>query len=274
MERRRHDAVRVLLRTLNDIYPGPEAPKRPDLAGPAPSSRVPCDFCKRTGRVLRDGPVDARGSGARIGPCPVCDGAGWRKRRKGDPEWDEMTGQLVATLETKQKPVPMSPSRIDAEIGRLQALQLAREGHVDPEAQESWERARARRDKDGSYREIERALDLMQIEWPEGRDAVNSMYLVEPAVSYSPAIELACVIWLAARMPHKIRLPKRFYEAERERQAGDVRALRALGLDDREIAAELELPVRFVAGVASNLRMSANGTVSGDRHAPGPSAGL
>jgi hypothetical protein len=154
----------------------------------------------------------------------------------------------------------------------LQALQVAREGSVDPDEAYQWELQRKQRDLDGSYRELERALDRMQIDWPIGRSVVNSIYLVEPAVPYSAAIELGCVLWIAARMPHKIRIPKRYYQAQQEQLRGDVRALRALGRSDAEIAAELQVPVRFVTGTASTLRVS-SGTASGDRHASGPLVG-
>ena len=199
----------------------------------------------------------------------MCEGAGWRKRRKGDQEWDEMTGQLVATAATKLKPIPMSPARIDAEIGRLQALQVAREGDIDPDEAFGWERQRIRRDQEGSYRELERVLDRMQIDWPEGRSTLNSMYLTEPAVSYSATTELLLVAWVARHMPSAIRVPKRYHQALQARLKGDIRALAAEGHSHAFIAAQLEVPLRLVTGT---LQVSF-GTASGDRNASGPLAG-
>src|SRR5215471_5490927 len=111
----RQEQVRALLRSRYDYLPSvPIATGvivRDSGLGPAPGKRVPCGLCLRSGRVLQR--VDGR-TVRRL--CPLCDGSGWRRRRKGEEEWDEYLGK---PLRSHRKPA--EPFRLADDIRRLSA---------------------------------------------------------------------------------------------------------------------------------------------------------
>lgn len=254
---RRKQNVRILLQTLNDIYPGPSSVRTDSgTSGPAPGRRVPCGYCHRTGTVYK-------ATERRLSPCPVCDGAKWRPRRPGEPEWDEYTNTLVATSEQPKKAEPMSPERLEAELARVEHSLILSSGEVDPNEAYGWEKAREARDKGASYQELERVLGIMQMEFPEGRSAVNSAYLTDGIGStLSQDLDDALIGWIADRMRGRIRVPKRFYEEQLAERRERVRAMLRAGVDEVTICKEVGVGRRFV-------RTETSGTL---RVSPGPPA--
>lgn len=243
--KRRHDNIRVLLRTLNDIYPGPTTLKTNPGSGPAPGRRVPCDFCHRSGKAYSP-------SLQRITPCPVCDGRKWRTRRAGEPEWDEMTGQPVATSETR-KPEPMSPQRLDSELQRVELDLRLRAGDTDPNEAYSWERAREARDKGTSYTELERVLGVMQIEEPIARSAINWIYFADVGASLPECDESALIEWISARMRGKVRVPRAFFEAQQAETRAEAKRLLKEGSSDLEVARSLGISRETVRQCVSSV---------------------
>lgn len=243
---RRLENVRILLRTLNDIYPGPSTLKQTPQAGVAPGRRVPCRLCNPSS--VKPRPT--------IASCPGCDGDGWRKRRKGDQAWDEYTGLPVATDAEPKKAEPMSPARLEAELARVHHDLILREGLVDPNEAYGWEKAREVRDREASYRELERALDVMQVEWPTGRSAVTWGYFGIGTLSRD--VDELVVGWISDRMPGKIRIPSRLYRAQQEAIRNEIRRLAKSGATSEQIAAEVGVSQSRVRTVlAGTMRVSA-----------------
>lgn len=257
-EARRRDNIRTLLHTLNDIYELP-APRsaRELLSGPAPSKRVPCTFCHRSGKAYSP-------ALRRVTPCPVCNGAKWRPRRPGEPAWDEMTGQLVSTAETR-KPEPMSPQRLENEIARLETSLRLSAGEIDPTEKEAWERARENRDKDASYAELERVLGVMQIELPLARSAVTSAYLSGLGCGLPRHLDEAMIAWISARMRGPVRIPKRLYAAQQEALREECRKLLKAGTSEDSVMKELGVGRRLIRDeLAAMLRVSGGPPASVD----------
>lgn len=228
--------VRILLRTLNDIYPSPRSASPETISGPAPGHTVPCSDCLRSGRVFNSE------TGWKL--CPVCDGRGWRRRHRGEPAFDEYTGETV--LEAKRNPNPIVGDVAPA-LG-LDAVE------VGPYA---WERARAARDKSCSYPELERALSKLQIEAPNARHLITMIYFSGLDVRLTPVVRLAegeVVAWLAREMRGRIRIPRAEYEEQQERRRKRVMALHWEGLEDREIARALGVSMRYVDRIISAAR--------------------
>ena len=257
MSERRLESVRILLRTLNDIYPGPTTLKQTPASGAAPSKRVPCDLCHKSGRaysrVLRTVTV-----------CPLCDGTGWRRRRKGDAAWDEYLGQEIATVEQPKRAEPMSPQRLETELAHIRHDLMMREGIVDPHESYGWERERARRDQDASYRELERALDVMQIEFPVGRSLITDYYLggLADGSKLPQWLDDRLIGWIADRMPRRIRIPHRIHKQQQEERRVTIRKLAKDGVGEEEIAERMECSRKFVrAVIADTLQVSAGAAV-------------
>lgn len=251
---RRHDNVRLLLRTLHDIYPGPQAVRSSALSGPAESSRVPCTFCHRSGKAFSP-------ALKRVTACPVCDGHKWRKRRAGEPAWDEMTGQPIATVEAR-KPEPMSPQRLEAELARIEHTLRLHDGDFDPDEKETWEAAREKRDAEASYPELERVLDVMQIQWPLARSFVTARYFSGMRERVSVAelnADDIVVAWISDRMRGPVRIPKHFYDQQQEELKAECRELLRHGVSEREIMSELAVGKRFIRTVAAGILQVSSG---------------
>lgn len=255
--------VRILLQTLNDIYPGPTTIRQTHTSGPAPSRRAPCRLCNPSSGKPRP----------TIASCPGCDGDGWRKRRPGDPQWDEYTGSVIATSEQPKKAVPMTPARLEAELARVETDLRLREGGVDPNESYGWERERKLRDAEASYPELERVLDVMQIEWPVGRSTVTSLYftgLPRPPSAAWERLDHQVVSWIAERMRGRIRIPRRFWEAQQEQRKATIRQLAKQGWDERDIAREVGCSRRFTRTVlAGTINSTAGAVVNSHPSDPG-----
>lgn len=238
------ERVRILLRTRNDVYPAPRSASAETIVGAAPGSRVPCGVCLRSGR-RRNGK-----------PCLMCDGTGWRRRRKGEPHYDEYLGTEVDTAATK-RPEGMSPQRIDAELERLgHSLKLS-EGLADPEEAYGWERNRERRDKGASYAELDRVLEALRAVRPFDWDFITWVYgsgLDVELDRVGRAWEERIVAAIAQVMSGAIRIPRREHEELKDRKRREILALAHQGLEAEEIAAAVPAPVRWVRLVLAEVQ--------------------
>src|SRR5262249_50959100 len=141
--------VRLLLETLNEPYPTPRGALEPD-SGPAASRYVPCETCRAAGEVRVRG-------GWQL--CLLCDGQGWRRRQRGEVEYE---GYLEMPLaEAVSLPV-VSPKRV-----RVLA-------EAEPDAY-AWERARASYDRHGSYAVVRRGLVWLAVVHPPRHKLVQAV---------------------------------------------------------------------------------------------------
>lgn len=236
---RREENVRILLRTLHDPYPGPQTLTLGITSGPAPSRRAPCRLCNPSSLQPRK----------KITACLGCTGDGWRRRTPGEPVYDEYTGRPIATLEEPKKATPMSPERLEAELHRVERGLRLSDGVADPDERFGWEAERERQAKDGSYRELERVLDYMQIHIPTVRSFVNWVYLsgvdVRLTVS-SRRVDSTVVGWMSRQMRGRIMVPRRFYLEQLEERKREVRRLTAAGVDVRGVARMVGVSQGFV----------------------------
>lgn len=230
--------VQVLLVSFFDYLPDPPTStgliSRSALPGPAPGKRVPCGYCRRNGRVrLR--------RGSRI--CPVCEGAGWRIRRKLNPShpeyeqaYDEYTGEPVEADET-QHPHAMTRSQLDRALERLESWEQGERF--------GWERERKLYERQGSYLQLGIALDRLQDRWPPGHQAIRRHYwrgiLIEPSETTQRLTGIA-EEWLAREMRGEIRVPIWLVEEEADRKRETVASLAAQGLSAGQIARRLRMP--------------------------------
>jgi DNA-binding CsgD family transcriptional regulator len=211
--------VRLLLGSLNDPYPTPQGALRPD-SGPAASKYLPCETCRSTGRVrVRRG---------RYVLCLICDGRGERRRRHDDVEWDAyLRLPLEEAAQLPREPVVRSP-RTGEEEGY------------------GWERAQARQERQGSYRELRRQLDWLRQAHPRWHQLIVAVLVEHGERELGPhaALELELgVVAIALRM-RSVRVPRWLVEPLERRQT--VAELAARGLQAGEIARALGLSKKAV----------------------------
>ena len=223
------ERVTLLLATLNDPYPTPQGALRPD-AGPAASRLVPCETCRRTGRIKQAG---------RFLLCLACDGAGWRRRETYEPEWDrylEMPVVEAATMPT----MPTPPRREE-----------------QPDDPYSWERAIQIHDRHGSYVAVRRQLEWLSDAHPPRHQLVRSVLVdAEPRqVGDIGRRELQLgVVMIALRIP-RVRVPHWLMTngaAQERRQT--ISALAREGMGAGEIAHRLGIPKKVVRRRLRDLR--------------------
>jgi len=209
--------VRLLLETLNDPYPTPRGALEPD-SGPAASRYLPCETCRAQGEVRVRG-------GWQL--CLLCDGRGWRRRGRGDPEYDAYLEMPLA--EAVSLPVA-APKRV-----RLPEA-------VEPEAY-AWERARASYDRHGSYRLVRRGLVWLAVEHPPRHRLVQAVLVDhEPRVLDGGAtadLDLG-VVMIALRVP-RVRVPPWLIERSAKETQLTIEGLAEAGLRAGEIARRLGL---------------------------------
>ncbi|HSV08560.1 MAG TPA: hypothetical protein VLI07_18735 [Candidatus Binatus sp.] len=222
------EKVRLLLTTLHDPYPAPRASLRPD-PGPSRSRYVPCETCRHTGWTKkRDG----------YALCLSCNGSSWRRRERGDQEWD-------AYLEL---PLP-------------EAASLPREpGRPRPEPDDdtfAWERQRAAYDRHGSYRELRTALA-----WLAHHDERRYRLVRAVLINHEPRTLSALdridvdlgVIAIALRMK-TVRVPAWLIERSKAAEKREtIEALAGEGLRAGEIAKRLGIPKEVVRRRMRTLR--------------------
>lgn len=205
----RVERVRVLLETLDDYLPGPTSSRLASQPGLAPAKRVPCEFCHRTGRLHYEGDL--------VLTCGVCDGTGWRRRRKDDEAWDEYVQAPIAE-EGDRKPRVATTAELEAIIARARAAERSRAGDHSHE-REAWEVKRERLEREGSYRALRRCLTQLRSERPELYAALSldlSGLPVDRTGEFAARVD-AGLAWLAYRMPGRIRIPNEDSDLHRRR---------------------------------------------------------
>jgi len=214
----RTEATYALLRSLLDWVPG-RVQRFGDLPGPAPSEKRACGACggsgvwrARTcrtcagaGRIAIDAytqdevatlarPVPS----GRYVPCDACDG---RRTHAGGRT-------CVVCKGAGGFHVPDS-SRIDAQLRRLEADRLAREGGLGG-GPLPWEPLRAEYRRAGSYEALERVLASLALSHPTRHAQLMAIevYGLTDRVSDAARAQMdETVEWVAARMPDPIRVP-------------------------------------------------------------------
>lgn len=216
--------IEVLLYSRFDYLPQPRNGDAVTNSGPAEGKRVPCERCRRSGRVLDR-------VHRRMIPCVACAGTGWRRRRGAEPAWDEYTGEPLA--ESVRTSRVFTSRELDHEIAKLERDELERRGIV-AHLRYSWERARLARDHDGSYRELERALERLP-------------YGVSP-------VSRGGLEWLSAQMPRTIHVPEWANQDLAEARRDVVLACLAEGRTQREVGRALGVSAEKVGRIAKEAR--------------------
>lgn len=236
------ERVRILLQTRDDDYPSPRSlsvPSTPSGPGRGPDNAPvtrKCPGCNGTGKIRR------------WRQCPVCEG---RKRI----EWDSYVGRVAGSEE--RRPAPMSPEQREAELARLGTSLRLSEGRVDPDESYGWERALQRRNRTGSYRELEQALQVLRAKDPRGLDFLLWIYGSGLNVELSDAsklVEERYIGLLAQRMPARIKLPYHLARDLAERKERLVLALSRDNVAIDEIAEAALLSARSVQRILSGKR--------------------
>lgn len=236
--------VRALLETINDPYQLPR--HQPVDSGPAASKRVPCETCLRTGWVT---------DSSRVWPCGGCGGRGWRRRRKGDQEWDEYLNMPVATAGLKP---PAREFKLDEDIRRLW-FEIQKLERVDEPDNDDLLKALSSKDwleKRGSYRELRRALAVLERRSPCVWGAVQRVYLRNVDTRSSRRFRLLeeiGVAFLAQEMRGPIRIPHAYQVDEAQRRVKGVVELAGEGMKAGEIARRLMIPKRKVQRILAAL---------------------
>lgn len=106
-----------------------------------------------------------------------------------------------------------------------------------------WELAHREHLRRGSYRELERVLGLMAVEWPAGRHALKRFYLDDVPVDVPEELLERAVDWVASRM-RSARVPPWLVAPESPELT--VKGLHARGLSAGAIARRLGIPKRRV----------------------------
>lgn len=243
--------VRLLLSTCNDAYPRPNdslGGLAGHLSGPAPSRRVPCPSCARTGYV----------AGGRL--CLNCGGSGWRRRLKGEDPYDEYTGlpiSDVASSASHAAPFRLEDDyrKIGVELDRIQSTVDSREG-VYADAY-GWEKAREAWERLGSYRELRRALGRLQGFSPEGYGVLRSVWLMDVPVTMIGKIqqvEQASIIWVQDDMRGEIKVPPWLMEDVFSQRRSTFEQLVSAGKSASQIARDLGLPKKRVKKMLKTSR--------------------
>lgn len=250
VDRGRVKATWRLADTYLDYLPQPRQPSSTlgTLPGLAESKRVPCTACGARGRLRGPGVICAscppQTSPLRVAvtreaqalhacyACPVCEGTGWRRRRKGDPSIDGYAGVEV--------PASKDPDDFSLTVGEVrQALQeqkarpeigydaLARATHLlnaaeRPETEMfGWEAAYERMCKAGSYAELGVALELLRMRQQSRYSIIWQVVCLHQPIRLSEGRQTflnESMVELTSFMPERIRLPKHL-RPEREAEA-------------------------------------------------------
>lgn len=212
------------------------------LPGLAASKYVPCTACGARGRVYEPGrpcascppltnvkgdriPPFRVGHGCR--PCLVCEGHGWRRRRKNDPEID-----AHAAIE-----VPKQEDAADISLPAIRAAIIAQrerpeighdalartthllEAHERPEAEKfGWETAYERMCAHGSYAELRVALELLRTDQQPRYSIVWQVVCLHQPIRLSDGRQTflnESMVELTVFMPDRIRVPRWLREDQR-----------------------------------------------------------
>lgn len=262
----RKKLVRLLLRSRFDYLPGPSSVSLGALPGPAPSRRVPCGACNKTGSVpLVHSSLAKRRALVPLPAtrfCPSCGGSGWRKRNKGEKAWDEYLEAPVRD-ETQRKQSSPRGFRVDedirrlsTEIDRLDRQRQIREGDFKEERY-AWEIRRDRQHRQGSYRELGRALGRLEERSRAAYNAITYCYEFRPETN--PAGQLARwedlgVTFVAQTMRGEIRIPAHLTErVEAQDRKHTAAELLAGGMSVSKVAKFLGLRKQKVKEIAKAI---------------------
>lgn len=213
-ERARRERIRILLETRNDPYQALRARATPyTTAGPAPGRKRKCPAC------------DGKGVTRLRRKCEICDGL-------QTIAVDSYTGRVAD--KDDRKPQPMSPERLDAEIRRLQTP------INDPTESYGWEKAVESRNRQGSYRELEKALEWLRSHDETGWEFITWVYssgLEVELSSWAKLREDGYIAKLSDHMPRgRVKIPKRLHTDLMDRKRKTVRQMLKLGISKPEIA--------------------------------------
>lgn len=210
-----------------------------NLSGLAGGRLVPCPRCGARGRVTAKGnpcasciPKTSASEGRLevqgvhgCSRCVVCDGVGWRKRRAGEPEWDEYAAVEMAPPPTGLLNEVKQALALEKERPGLRDVALRRADRVLQEMtgvthEEPWADSWRRKCRQGSYRELQRALERL-------RDSEEARYRViwrlvilddgtVPNERIAAFLNESMVV-LASMMPDRIKLPRHLTPEEGHR---------------------------------------------------------
>lgn len=115
----------------------------------------------------------------------------------------------------------MTREETDRELAQLRANVRARAGvHLKTDAY-GWEKARERRDKSGSFRELDHALNTLSVANPMLRSLLDNVFrgVYGPGRIPKGAGEAywQALLFLEARMPDPVRVPQFLEDTEREK---------------------------------------------------------
>jgi hypothetical protein len=205
--------VRLLLDTLNDYVPTPHGALRSD-SGPAASRYVPCETCRRQGRVK---------SRSGLALCLICDGVGWKRREPGEAEWDAYVGLPVVVAAA----LPTMPAGSRAPVN---------------EDAYGWEQARQMHERYGSYKELRRQLDRLRREHAERHRLVTIVLVDKDPIGLSPyhVAQLDLGVAQLAIWMKSVRVPPWLIErSEAAERRESITALAQDGYTAGEIARKL-----------------------------------
>lgn len=224
----RDQKVLALGRTLLEYLPQARSPSSALGTSPglAASRYVPCETCGARGSVSPKGqpcascpPLLGEKAGRKSAeersrhgcrPCSVCEATGWRKRRKGDPEWDAVARVPIQDQDRKE-----NAQTLDAKLRHTERLLALWERPNSVGYR--WEEQRRRMERSGSYRELGEALRKLERIAPR-RFATWWRLVVCGEMEFVILGErmreqlVATTKLLAAMMPAEIRMPRELRE--------------------------------------------------------------
>jgi hypothetical protein len=224
-------ATWILCETLLDHLP--EARQSSSVlgnsAGLTAGRLVPCGRCGGRGRVTGKGnpcatctprtspnrnPAYGTSHGCVV--CLICEGTGWRKRRAGDPEWDEYAGVELAPEPTDLLGQVRQALALEQERPELRDVALRRADRVLGEMngvthELGWVDAWKRKAKQGSYAELAAALEVLRDREPNRYGAIWHYVVLNEPIELSAVVQgflNESMVVLASMMPDRIRVPK------------------------------------------------------------------
>lgn len=210
--------------------------------GPAESRYVPCE-CHQT-----------------IANCGNCGGKGLRRKRVGDEGWDEyveapLRDARAPRLSSGTLDLRADIARLDAELAKLKRDELARQDLIAKHDDEAWVRAFDSQARQGSYRELGRALARLEDVCPRLRWAVKVVYesQLEIDAPRALALEPLAVTYLSKTMRGSVRIPKVYEEEAAEDRRRSIEELLALGWKTSRVARTLGVSAQKVKSVAKRL---------------------
>lgn len=214
----REARVRVLLATRFDYLYARGESRLGAQSGPAPGRNVPCNYCVRQGKLVQMG---------RKRTCPLCQGAGWRRRRSGEQAWDEYVNEPVASAVVRTGENLSTPKRPKKSHGPSQQERL------------DADYARVRHWREGSYLELEHALARLASVAPWLVSVLHDRYWRGLTAAPSPTdlrLEARAVELIAAMMPGDVRVPEHAIETANRARYQTIRQLHLAGMGQRDIA--------------------------------------